>query len=79
MKGARTHRKVLRDNIQGISKPALRRLARRGGVQRMGGLLYEEEGGILHVFLEDHLSGKVTTMDVVHALHRQGTLFGFGG
>uniref|UniRef100_A0A4W6C5R9 Histone H4 n=1 Tax=Lates calcarifer TaxID=8187 RepID=A0A4W6C5R9_LATCA len=25
------HRKVLRDNIQGITKPAIRRLARRGG------------------------------------------------
>ena len=30
--GAKRHRKVLRDNIQGITKPAIRRLARRGGV-----------------------------------------------
>ncbi|GAA55915.1 histone H2A [Clonorchis sinensis] len=29
------HRKVLRDNIQGITKPAIRRLARRGGVKRI--------------------------------------------
>ena len=29
--GAKRHRKVLRDNIQGITKPAIRRLARRGG------------------------------------------------
>eukprot|EP00966_Prymnesium_polylepis_P145885 3370251-Prymnesium_polylepis.2 len=28
---AKRHRKVLRDNIQGITKPAIRRLARRGG------------------------------------------------
>jgi histone H4 len=28
--GAKRHRKVLRDNIQGITKPAIRRLARRG-------------------------------------------------
>jgi histone H4 len=27
--GAKRHRKVLRDNIQGITKPAIRRLARR--------------------------------------------------
>ena len=30
--GAKRHRKILRDNIQGITKPAIRRLARRGGV-----------------------------------------------
>jgi len=29
--GAKRHRKVLRDNIQGITKPAIRRLARRWG------------------------------------------------
>ncbi|CAI9779210.1 unnamed protein product [Fraxinus pennsylvanica] len=34
--GAKRHRKVLRDNIQGITKPAIRRLARRGGVKRRG-------------------------------------------
>ncbi|GFR16723.1 histone H4 variant TH011 [Trichonephila clavata] len=32
--GAKRHRKVLRDNIQGITKPAIRRLARSGGVKR---------------------------------------------
>lgn len=31
--GAKRHRKVLRDNIQGITKPAIRRLARRGKKQ----------------------------------------------
>ena len=33
--GVKRHRKVLRDNIQGITKPAIRRLARRGGVKRI--------------------------------------------
>ncbi|CAL8283791.1 unnamed protein product [Boreogadus saida] len=33
--GAKRHRKVLRDNIQGITKPAIRRLARRGGVKHI--------------------------------------------
>ena len=32
--GAKRHRKVLR-SIDGITKPAIRRLARRGGVKRV--------------------------------------------
>ncbi|XP_023246277.1 histone H4-like [Copidosoma floridanum] len=44
--GAKRHRKVLRDNIQGITKPAIRRLARRGGVKRISGLIYEETRGV---------------------------------
>ncbi|RWR84601.1 Histone H4 [Cinnamomum micranthum f. kanehirae] len=51
--GAKRHRKVLRDNIQGITKPAIRRLARRGGVKRISGLIYEETRGVLK-----DLSGK---------------------
>jgi histone H3/H4 len=43
------HRKILRDNIQGITKPAIRRLARRGGVKRISGLIYEETRGVLKV------------------------------
>ena len=52
--GAKRHRKVLRDNIQGITKPAIRRLARRGGVKRISGLIYEETRGVLkvHAFLK---------------------------
>ena len=37
--GAKRHRKILRDNIQGITKPAIRRLTRRGGVKRISGLI----------------------------------------
>ncbi|XP_026027515.1 uncharacterized protein LOC113024548 [Astatotilapia calliptera] len=89
--GAKRHRKVLRDNIQGITKPAIRHLARRGGVKRISGLIYEETRGVLKVFLEnvirdaitytEHAKRKtVTAMDVVYALKRQGrTLYGFGG
>ncbi|XP_078283813.1 histone H4-like [Rhinoraja longicauda] len=88
---AKRHRKVLRDNIQGITKPAIRRLARRGGVKRISGLIYEETRGLLKVFLEnvirdavtytEHAKRKtVTAVDVVYALKRQGcTLYGFGG
>ena len=66
-------------------------VARRGGVKRISGLIYEETRGVLKVFLEnvirdavtytEHAKRKtVTAMDVVYALKRQGrTLYGFGG
>uniref|UniRef100_A0A3Q1FPU9 Histone H4 n=1 Tax=Acanthochromis polyacanthus TaxID=80966 RepID=A0A3Q1FPU9_9TELE len=54
------HRKVLRDNIQGISKPAIRRLANRGGVKRISGLIYKETRGVLKVFLENIIRDAVT-------------------
>ena len=87
--GAKRHRKVMRENIQGITKPAIRRLARRGGVKRISGDIYEEIRGVLRHFLEnvirdsvtytEHARRKtVTAMDVVYALKRQGrTLYGF--
>ncbi|ODN00718.1 Histone H4 [Orchesella cincta] len=58
--GCKRHRKVLRDNIQGITKPAIRRLARRGGVKRISGLIYEETRGVLKVFLENVIRDAVT-------------------
>src|SRR5690349_24918232 len=81
--GAKRHSKILRDNIQGITKPAIRRLARRGGVKRISGLVYEEAGSILKVFLEhvirdaviytEHAKRRtITALDVVYALKRQG-------
>ncbi|KIK53167.1 hypothetical protein GYMLUDRAFT_250592 [Collybiopsis luxurians FD-317 M1] len=88
--GAKRHRKILRDNIQGITKPAIRRLARRGGVKRIFGLIYEDTHGVLKNFLEnvirdsvtytEHAKRKtVTALDVVCALKRSGrTLYGFG-
>lgn len=88
--GAKRHRKVLRDNIQGITKPAIRRLARRGGVKRISSLIYEEMRGVLKMFLEnvirdstvytEHAHRKtVTTQDVVYSLKKAGrTLYGFG-
>jgi histone H4 len=47
--GAKRHWKVVRDNIQGISKPTIRRLARRGGVNRISGLISEETRGVLKI------------------------------
>ena len=87
---AKRVRKISRDNIQGITKPAIRRLARRGGVKRISGMMYEETRTVLKTFLEsvirdsvtytEHARRKtVTALDVVYALKRQGkTLYGFG-
>ena len=58
--GAKRHRKILRDNIQGITKPAIRRLARRGGVKRISGLIYQETRGVLKAFLESVIRDAVT-------------------
>ena len=80
---ARRHRKTSRDNIEGITKPSIRRLARRGGVKRISATVYDETRSILKSFLEkvirdavtytEHAQRKtVTSLDVVHALRRQG-------
>ncbi|GBP89473.1 Histone H4 type VIII [Eumeta japonica] len=65
--------KVLRDNIQGITKPAIRRLARRGGVKRISGLIYEETRGVLKVFLENVIRDAVTYTE--HAKGRPSPLW----
>ena len=88
---AMPHRKVLRDSIQGITKPAIRRLARRGGVSRISDPCYEETRCALKAFLEDVIRdaatytkharrNTITAMDVVYALKRHDrTVYGFGG
>lgn len=88
---AKRFRRVLKNTVHGITKPGIRRLARRGGVKRISGLIYEETRGVLKVFLEhvirdaasytEHSRRKtITAMDVVYSLKRQGrTLYGFGG
>jgi histone H3 len=54
--GGKRHRKVLRDNIQGITKPALRRVARRAGVKRLSGVVYEMLRNSLRGFLDRQVS-----------------------
>jgi histone H4 len=87
--GAKRRARNNRETVQGITKPAIRRLARRGGVKRISGLIYEEVRIVLKQFLEkvvrdavwytEHARRKtVTAMDIVYALKRQGrTLYGF--
>lgn len=90
--GAKRHaRKTSRPSIEGITKPAIRRLARRGGVKRISTYIYDDTRAVLKSFLEnvvrdattytEHAKRKtVIALDVVYALKRQGrTLYGFGG
>jgi histone H4 len=86
----RHSRKSNRPLLEGITKPAIRRLARRGGVKRISFYIYEYAREVLKAFLQgvvrdaitytEHAKRKtVTAMDVVYALKRQGrTLYGFG-
>ncbi|CAK8536354.1 unnamed protein product [Lathyrus sativus] len=89
--GVKRHMMILRDNIWGITKSIIRRLARKGGIKRISGLIYEETRLFLKVFLTkiihdaasytDHARRKVVTaMDVVYTLKRKGrSLYDFGG
>jgi len=81
--GVRSNRRRARDTIEGVTKPAIKRLARRGGVKRLSGLCYDSTRDALRTFLEnlikdticytEHANRKtVTAADVVHALKRQG-------
>ncbi len=58
-----------------------RRLSRLGGFKRMGGLIFEENKGIVTIFLEDSDSPRkiATPIDVVKELTKRRTFFGFGG
>jgi histone H4 len=90
-KGGKRHRAAIRNNLSGITKPAIRRLARRGGVKRISGLIYEDARNVLKAFLDqtvrdavtytEHSRRKtVTALDVVYALKRAGrSIYGFGG
>ena len=82
-------KKVLRDNIKSITAGSIRRLARRGGVKRISGLVYEEVRGVLKSFVDgvvkssvaytEHAKRKtVSALDVVNALRSKGKmLYGY--
>lgn len=85
------HKPIWRDNILGVTKPAIRRLARRGGVKRISGLVYEETRKVLHQFLTNVIAKAITytehshrktvsALDVCYALKHEGrVIYGFGG
>ncbi|GFF41021.1 histone H4.2 [Aspergillus udagawae] len=86
LKGHR--RRFHRDNILGITKPAIRRLARRGGVVRIKTDIYAEIRSVIRGRLREiifqvvqvlesskthrHDRKVITTRDVVYALQRMG-------
>ena len=90
-KSPKTHPKTVKDALDGITNPAIRRLARRAGVTRISKLVYPEIRGNAEAFLEQILRDAVTfteharrktvsPLDVVYALKRNNrTMYGFGG
>ncbi|KAJ7186407.1 hypothetical protein C8R46DRAFT_1341842 [Mycena filopes] len=77
--------------IEGVTKPAVRRMARRGGVKRISNIMYEETRGALKIFLEGLVRDSIiynghdyrktlTASDIAHALKRSRslTLYGLG-
>ncbi|CAH0386032.1 unnamed protein product [Bemisia tabaci] len=84
--GVKRQKKEPRDKILGVTKSAIRRLARRAGVKRVSELIYRETRGIIKIFLTniihdaitymEHARRKtVTVVDVIYALRRQGRTF----
>ncbi|KAL7265973.1 hypothetical protein RUND412_011496 [Rhizina undulata] len=83
------HKRLPKDTIHGITNGDIRRLARRGGVKRISGQIYEDVRGALVDHLKsilkdciiflDHAERKtVTVTDVIFALKRIGRpIYGF--
>ncbi|KAI5807260.1 histone H4 [Peziza echinospora] len=86
---SRPGRRRLKDSLMGITKGDIRRLARRGGVKRISGSIYDDMRGALKSHLEsilrdcvmyvDHANRRtVTVVDVIFALKRIGRpIYGF--
>ncbi|KAK1349880.1 histone H4 [Hamiltosporidium magnivora] len=79
---AKRHRKQAPQSDK-ISKPSLRRLARRGGVKRLGASVYADMNTLARLYLDEVLRSAVTyanhakrktvvCSDVLYALKRQG-------
>merc|ERR1719171_3330514 len=87
----RFHSEERAHGMCGITQPAIKRLARRGGVKRLSGLIYEEARKAMKLFLKtilhdamtytEHARRKtVTVSDVVNALKlNKKTIYGFAG
>ena len=85
----RRQRLVVRDAIYRITKSVICRLARRGSVKRISGLIYELSRGVMKQFLEAIVKDAilftqynhrrtVTPIDIVFALKQHGrNVYGF--
>ncbi|KAL2276992.1 hypothetical protein FJTKL_00298 [Diaporthe vaccinii] len=88
-KGGKRHRKIIKDNIRGITRPDIRRLARRGGVKRISAAIYNDVRAALMdrlrlilrdcvTYVDYRRAKTVTVYDVIHALKRIGRpVYGF--
>ena len=88
-KGKRVIGKGVEEGLNAITRPSLRRLARRGGVKRISSDVYGELRVAMKDFLEkvvrdsvvycEHAKRKtVTTKDVIYALKRSNrNIYGF--
>ena len=86
----RRHRRVYRDASLSISNADIRRLARRGGVKRISGLVYGYTRDILKKYLETIIgtaiiytqhSGRktVSVKDIIYSLKHNGrAMYGYG-
>merc|ERR1719331_949417 len=81
--GKQRIQKLEDSTLHGITKPAIRRLARRGGVKRISRPIYDEIRNELRLFLESTLRDATTycehakrktvkPLDIVYALKRKG-------
>ncbi|POS83698.1 hypothetical protein EPUL_003769 [Erysiphe pulchra] len=66
--GTKRMRKLTKDNIRAVTKGDIRRLARRGGVKRISGTIYDEIRKSMKSFLETVLKD---TCDVVEHAQRK--------
>jgi len=78
-------KKLVRSNSDGVTRGAIRRLARRAGARRLSGLVYAEAKSAIKSAVEATVSAAcaftesakrktVTAGDVVNALKRQGRM-----
>jgi len=81
--GAKKARGLNKEAIYGVTKPAIRRMARRGGVKRISGLMYAEIRQLLKQFVkkavrdsiaycEHGRRSTVRATDTLNALQLQG-------
>jgi histone H4 len=79
------------DEVNGITKPSIRRLARRSGIKRISTYTYSETRANLKAFLQTIVSDALiytkharrktmTASDVVYSLKKNGhKIYGYGG
>ena len=88
-KGSKRMKKLVKGGGNGVSRGAIRRLARRAGAKRLSGLVYDEARSAIKSFVTTTVTGAVayteharrktvSAADVVNSLRRNGKMiYGF--